>query len=705
MGWKCVFGLFLCVCSFVCIGETPSVGVKDGEAGSVVETAAGVLSRFSPEVMQQVRLEYISTMAPGTFEATVQEGILLIRGATGVDLCRGFYTALRQSGRGINSWTGKRFERGAWKPMAPLRGRTPFQWRYFFNAVTFGYTTAFWDWSRWEAEIDRLAMWGVNFPLALTGQEAVMAQVYQEMGLTEEEIGASFCGPAHLPWLRMGNIEGIDAPLPMGWHASQVTLQQQILMRMRQLGMEPIVPGFSGVVSEAFVRHYPQAQVMRLNWGGQKRFNTVLLHPADPLFKELTKRYIRAWEATFGPCQYWLIDLFNEMPIPPELDVAALAAAVNDALSAADADGVWVMQGWMFGYQRHIWDANRVQQLLSRVPNERMVLLDLAADYTALLWRQTPTHQYYDGFYGKRWVNSYIPNMGGKTGYTGNLAFYATHVAQIASVPVAQRPVGFGVAPEGLENNEVIYELLADCAWSPEGIDLLSWLRQYTQCRYGCYPEQMDAYWQALLAGPYGSFTDHPRFAWQGRSGRVPETIDTRHTEAALRALVACAPVLKGNPLYEADLRELGAIVLGAVKPTPDFAWMDALLEGHPTHRLATWLAFAKATPGTPAEQAYYERSARRLVTTWGPGVEDYSARLWSGLIRDYYAPRYRLEKAGASREALATFEANWVEQVRGCSPANDASEALNRLIRHYASLATTGAPFSLTEGNQSQKE
>lgn len=650
---------------------------------AIVTTAQDAIQRFAPEATQWVALSYQKEMTPGRFEASVEEGRLHVRAATAVDLCRGFYSQVRRTGRGINSWSGKRYVGGAWEAMTPTVGQTPFQWRYFFNAVTFGYTTAFWDWQRWEEELDRLAFWGVNFPLALTGQEAIMARVYREMGLTEEEIEASFCGPAHLPWLRMGNIEGIDAPLPRTWHQGQVALQQRILARMRAFGMTPICPGFSGVVSKAFLKHYPQAKVLRLDWG-QNRFETYLLQPSDPLFAELMQRYIRAWEETFGATKYWLIDLFNEMPISPDLDVASFAANVFRALRAADADSVWVMQGWMFGYQRHIWSAKRVQEMLSRVPNDGMVLLDLAADYTHLLWHQPPTHAYYEGFYGKAWVNSYIPNMGGKTAYTGNLAFYATHVAELLTAPAAIRPQGFGIAPEGLENNEVVYELLADVAWAPQGIDLRPWLRNYTQCRYGAYPESLEAYWEALLSGPYGSFTDHPRFAWQGRSGRVRETVNTHGTEAALRALIACAPQLKNVPLYEADVRELGAIVLGAEKPAPDFEWIDALLEGHPTLRLERWLVAANAIPGSQAEQAYYERSARRLITTWGPGVEDYSARLWSGLIRDYYAPRFRMEKAGATREALEAFETNWVEHTRGLSPKPDPNHAFERLLQRY---------------------
>lgn len=35
--------------------------------------------------------------------------------------------------------------------------------------------------------------------------------------------------------------------------------------------------------------------------------------------------------------------------------------------------------------------------------------------------------------------------------------------------------------------------------------------------------------------------------------------------------------------------------------------------------------------------------NALRLITTWGGFQEDYAARFWSGLIRDYYIPRMKV--------------------------------------------------------------
>lgn len=644
------------------------------------DAAADVITRFAGD-----KAPFSLAPLPGSgeheFITTVKNGTLIIQANSPVAHCRGFYHATKYNKRGICSWSGNRFEAGLWPNGQQLRGGSPFEYRYYLNVVSFGYTTVFWDWTRWEKEIDRMALHGINMPLALTAQEAIMARVYHRLGLHADEIARSFSGPAHLPWLRMGNISGIDAPLPSSWHDKQVALQHKILSRMRELGMHPICPGFSGVVSAEWVKKFPSEPVLKLHWGEQKRFETYLLQAHSPMFQRMQKMFIEEWEREFGSNEYYLIDSFNEMPVPEDLDLATYGEAVYKSLESAHPGAIWVMQGWMFGYQRDIWTQKRLQELLSRVPDHQMLLLDLAADYTHLIWKQAPNNEFYKGFFGKRWVLSYIPNMGGKTAYTGNLHFYATHPAQAMTAPPELRPQGFGFAPEGLENNEVIYELLSDAAWSHTEIDLIPWLHHYSTCRYGLCPPCIHHYWKELLHGPYGSFTDHPRYAWQGRSGRIRTTVCTKGLLPALQHLANAYPQLQGNPLYLADLRELGAIWLGGISPTPPFELIDALLDAHPLHRLEPWLQKARSFGTTKEEADYYERSARRIITTWGPGVEDYAARLWSGLIRDYYAPRYRLEQSGATPAQLSHMENQWVEHTKGTSPAPDSRTALHQLL------------------------
>lgn len=59
-------------------------------------------------------------------------------------------------------------------------GSLPFTFRSFVhapNVVTFGYTSQWWEWQRWEQFVDWLALHGVNLPLLPLAHEAVLIRV------------------------------------------------------------------------------------------------------------------------------------------------------------------------------------------------------------------------------------------------------------------------------------------------------------------------------------------------------------------------------------------------------------------------------------------------------------------------------------------------------------------------------------------------
>lgn len=181
------------------------------------------------------------------------------------------------------------------------------------NVCTFGYTSPFWGWDEWEREIDWMALHGFDMPLAPIAGEAILARVWRRMGLTDEEIGVLFTGPAHLPWMRMGNMSGLDgAPTPQ-WHEAQIALQHRIIDRMEALGMTPVYQGFAGFVPPAMKRIHPETTLTETKWSGFKNW---MLSPLDPLFSEIGTAFIRAWEEEFGKGKYYLIDSFNEMDVP-----------------------------------------------------------------------------------------------------------------------------------------------------------------------------------------------------------------------------------------------------------------------------------------------------------------------------------------------------------------------------------------------------
>ena len=633
------------------------------------------------------------------FRYWVKDGTLCIEGSDNVALCRGFYDYVKSNGMGMYTWSGNNISLPArLKEKAPVEVVSPFANHYYFNVVTFGYTMPYWDWERWEKEIDWMALHGINMPLALVAYEAILARVWKKMGLTDEEINYYFCGPAHLPWMRMGNISGVDSPLNQDWHDSQVALQHKILRRMKSLGMKPICPGFSGFVPPAFKRLYPDLELMETKWGG--RFHNWMIAPHEQLFVNIGKAFIEEWEREFGANKFYLVDSFNEMQVPfpkkgtqERYDMAAFyGEKVYHSIQSANPDAVWVMQGWMFGYQRDIWDYDTLGALVSRVPDDKMLLLDLAVDYNKCHWHSQVNWEFYKGFFGKQWVYSVIPNMGGKTGMTGVLEFYANGHLEALNSPNKGCLVAFGMAPEGIENNEVLYELVTDAGWGSQHIDVRQWLRKYSINRYGDAPSCLLQGWDYLLESVYGTFTDHPRYNWQFRPGlRSVGSINlSPKFFKGIECFAAASGKLGESEFYQNDLIEMAALYLGGKSEflinrieqeylSGDtlravslekrleglMLGMDSLLSRHPLLRLDRWLGYASKAARTEQQEQQYLTNARRIVTIWGPPVDDYSARVWSGLVKDYYYQRWKhyfqSRRVGRPFD-FPTWEREWVE-------------------------------------------
>ncbi|MCQ2174512.1 MAG: alpha-N-acetylglucosaminidase [Bacteroidales bacterium] len=654
------------------------------------------------------------------FTYSVENGMLHIDGSSNLALCRGFYEYVKSQEAGICSWSGNRFDLPAQlEESGPVSKVSPFRNHYYFNVVTYGYTMAYWDWERWSREIDWMALHGMDMPLALVANEAITARVWKKLGLSDEEIADYFVGPAHFPWMRMGNISHHDGPLPEEWHEGQVELMHRILDKMRALGMSPICPAFAGFVPQAIKRLYPDLNLMEMSWS-DGAFHNWMIDPQDELFARMGRMFIEEWEKEFGKCGYYLADSFNEMDIPfPEKGdparyelLADYGEKVYGAIKAGNPDAVWVMQGWMFGYQHDIWDYETLAALVSRVPDDKMLLLDLAADYNRHKWHTDYNWEYYKGFFGKQWVYSVIPNMGGKTCLTGKLDFYANGRLDALNSANRGNLAAFGFAPEGIENNEVIYELLCDAGWTDGEIRLDEWLDNYSACRYGAVPQGIKDYWKEILQGPYGDFRDHPRYVWQFRPGLVKQgsALIDEHLFDAVRAFASASGELARSPLYATDLEELTALYLGArmeqtvgtiyekVAEGSDFtaekesflnmgAALDRALASHPNLKLENWIGYARAWGSTPELADYYEHNAKRLVTIWGPPVDDYSARVWSGLVRDYYLPRWQKwfeAEENGTRFDFTLWEEDWVRNSSGTSPVEpfeDPVEACVRLV------------------------
>lgn len=711
------------------------------QAGSKEDAANAVLHRFAgSDLPVDVSVDLLKNEGRDVYTSSVDKGRLKINASSPVAACRAFYDYVKDTGSGINSWTGNRLDLPE-----KLSGEynkevtSPFRHHYYFNVVTFGYTMPYWDWGRWEKEIDWMALHGIDMPLALVANEAILARVWKKLGLSDKEIAEYFAGPAHFPWMRMGNISGVDGPLPEEWHAPQIELQHKILNRMKSLGMKPICPAFAGFVPEGIQRLYPDVKLYETSWLGGVSKNWMVT-PDSPLFAKIGSMFIEEWEKEFGKNDYYIADSFNEMdiPFPPkgtkerEELMAKYGNEVYTSISDANPDAVWVMQGWMFGYMRNIWDYETLGALVSKVPDDKMLILDLAVDYNKCFWKIDYNWEFYKGFFNKEWVYSVIPNMGGKNALSGIPEFYANGRFAALDSPNRGNLAGFGMAPEGIENNEVLYELIADAGWTDKHINVNDWFAKYATNRYGKTDDKLGEYWDGLQKSVYSTLVDNPRYNWQYRPGTM-YTGNVNFNDDFFKAVedfASLAPTFGDSSLYEADLIENTVHYLGAKMEIlvknwetefsnnnmeavdaieKDFEQLalaaDRLLLSHPTMKLENWLTKAQSyAPGDKKLRQYYDNNARRIITVWvKPPLDDYAARIWSGLIRDYYLPRWQNYFASKRTDKyvdLAKWELSWVESSKPLSKVKPFDDPVKECLEVLA-YAGTIKPIAEADGSQ----
>jgi alpha-N-acetylglucosaminidase len=260
---------------------------------------------------------------------------ILLRGTSGVALASAFnyylkYVAYAQVNVWFSSQTSLSLLSGQAlpTPAAKIVVQSPYTMSHYMNICTFGYSTLFWDWTRWEQEIDWMALNGVINPLAMVGQDAIWFSIFTEdFGVPAGALLDNFfTGPAFSPWHWMGNLNQWGGPVNTRWLQGQLALQKKILTRMVSLGMKPILPAFAGHVPSALQKSYPAAKITQLpSWHGHMPpgQGSYFLDPSEGLFKQIGNMFVRRQLALYNETgyahtspHYYLADPYNEMPPP-----------------------------------------------------------------------------------------------------------------------------------------------------------------------------------------------------------------------------------------------------------------------------------------------------------------------------------------------------------------------------------------------------
>lgn len=612
------------------------------------------------------------------FELDQKGNKVVIRGnnyvniATGLNWYLKYYAGIHLSWNGMTAQLPENLP----KVSTPVRKETNLSLRYDFNYCTYSYTMAFWDWSRWEKEIDWMALHGINLPLAAVGQECVWKNMLAKLGYTKEEINKFIAGPAFLAWWAMNNLEGWGGPNPDSWYTQQEALQKKILKRMREYGIEPVFPGYSGMVPHDANKKLGLNVTEPALWNGFTR--PAFLLPTDERFNEIASLYYKELEKLFGKANYYSMDPFHELEDAGSVDFDAAGKAVLHAMKAVNPKATWVIQGWT---------ENPRPEMIKNLNNGDILILDLFSECRPMwgipsIWKREKGYEQHD------WLFCMIENFGGNIGLHGRMDQLLNNFYLTKNNPLAAHLKGIGLTMEGSENNPVMFELMCELPWRPEKFTKEEWLKGYIKARYGTYDETVAKAWDILANGiyncPFGNnqqgthesiFCGRPSLNnFQASSwSKMENYYDPTTTEDAARLMLEAADKFKGNNNFEYDLIDIvrqslsdrGRIVYN--QTVADFKSFDKksfaahsqeflnillaqdqLLATRSEFRVGRWIEQARSLGTTPAEKDLYEWNARVQITTWGDrvcandgGLRDYAHKEWNGILKDFYYKRW----------------------------------------------------------------
>ena len=708
---------------------SPCQVVADAVVGqSETQAATALARRILPRLSSSIRFVYIpSDRDHFVLEMCGDE--LQIAGNSAVSMAFGLNCYLRDYCRITVTWY-RRDKIDEPKRLPIVVGRIErearVENRFFLNYCTYGYSLNWWQWDEWEHFIDWMALNGVTMALATTGQEAVWQRVWRQFGLDDETIRNYFTGPSYLPWHRMANIDTWHGPLPQSWIDGQLELQQRIVARERELGIQPIFTSFTGHVPKALKQFFPDADIKRLNpWTSfEKPYNSYYLNPAEPLFNRIQQAYMQEQRRLFGESSIYGVDPFNELD-PPSWDPEYLARAARltyESITRFDKNAVWLQMAWVFYHKRKDWTPERLKAYLCAVPKGKLLMLDYYCDKVEL-WRST------ESFYGQPFIWSYLGNFGGNTMLAGDMKDVSRKLDR-AYVEAGCNFVGIGCTLEGLDVNPFMYEYVLDRAWIRVYNDA-EWIDRLADRRSGCVDAHYRQAWQILYDKVYRASSGNrsaavcarPNLESRSKWSSTHTDYDNRDLLMAWEQLTFARP--KRTPSSRFDCVNIPRQCLenyfgglnklciaayrngdrdGVVRLSSRLLELlddiDLLVATDTYFLLGKWISDARRMGTTPAEKDYFEYDARNILTTWGGrgySLNDYANRTWSGLVSGYYKERWkrfydRLQSGGKLDEAsllqeLQDFEWEWVGQKERFAerPRGDAYKLCQSLYAKYA--------------------
>jgi len=664
-----IYFLFMAFIAAEVNAQAPNA--PSGRTGAI----RAAIDRITAGHAKQVVIEWIpSAGGKDVFELQSSGGRLFLRGSSSSAIGYGFHWYLTYYCHAQVSRAGTQLQLPDPLPQVPrlIRVISPYRFRYFLNYCTFNYSMAFWDWARWEKELDWMALNGINMSLSVIGMEAVWQNTLRKFSFSDNEIKAFIPGPAYTAWWLMGNLEGWGGPVSQAWIDGRVKLEQKILRRMRELGIHPVMQGFYGIVPDTLREKFPGSKTYYGGiWAGDHGFRRpAFLDPQDSLFAAMAKVFYSEEHKLYGDVDFYGGDPFHEGGNSQGIDIGKSAALIHKAMLKAHPAATWVLQGW---------SGNPTDKLLQGAGKSHVMILDLFAE-------GEPQWEKRRGYDGRPWAWCTLLNFGSKVGLYGKLDTCASAPFRALASSYGRSLCGIGTMSEGIETNPVNYECIYEMAWRSRPPDLKDWMKDFAFARYGRKLPAAEQAWAILHETAYNCPTNQygcsesifcarpcmdVKAAWKW--GTIAIYYDTARLRQALHLLLSCAGELARVDTYQYDLVDLSRQVIadygqrvyrqlidafnqrdsaGLDNGSRLFILLiqkqDSLLATRKEFLLGNWIHAAKAIAASPGDTAMMEWNARTLISVWGnmgvaEDLHEYSNREWNGMLGGLYLQRWMI--------------------------------------------------------------
>lgn len=658
----------------------------------------GLLERIDKGASRKIMTETVRSDRD-FFEITSKNGKPLIRGNNYVSIASGINWYLKYSVGVHLTWNSMHASLPATLPLVQgvERHTTDIKHRYYLNYCTLSYSMAFWDWKRWEQELDWMALHGINLCLDIVGTDVVWRNVLLKLGYTKDEANEFVAGPAFQAWWLMNNLEGWGGPNSDNWYQQRERLQKQIMKRMKELGINVCLPGYSGMVPHDAKQRLGLDVADPGKWNDYKR--PAFLQPTSKRFAEIASIYYKEQQRLYGKADFYSMDPFHEGGNAGGVDLRKAGEAIMGAMKAVNPNAVWVVQAW---------GACPYPSMIKHLKNGDMLVLDLYSENRPQWGNSESTWYRKEGFNGHDWAFCMLLNFGGNVGMFGKLQHVVDEYYKARCSSFKSTMKGVGLTMEGIENNPVMYELVSELPWRDAKFSWKEWLHDYVEARYGNINNaKVHDAWLLLARSVYGAgakiveqgchesvLCARPALdVYQVSSwSEMEEFYNPDDVINAARLMVEASHEVKANDNFRYDLvdvtrqaiaeqaRYVYDEVVAAYKAKDrkmfDYTTkrfldillqQDRMLSSMPDFMVGGWIRSARNLGTNAQESDHYEWNARVQITTWGNrnaaekgGLREYAHKEWNGVLADFYYPRWK-----AYFEALAaTFDGKPMKNI-----------------------------------------